>query len=160
MNINLIYNSSVEKYEKLNKLLSYPIAFNKVENCYSSYHNEFGVNAPFVKVFIIKGIGYQASVIYNNKNLVSEFLSKRYLFMRIGHSFNLYKIIPNYVGIKVLYKDRKVVVYGFNKNIVLNFAKILYNIKPPSVYTGRGIRIKKFNYKRKLGKKDIKKGKI
>jgi ribosomal protein L6P/L9E len=129
------------------------------ENIKDLNNNKFAVYAPFYKILMIKGIGYQADII-NCKDVTNEFNFKRYLFLRVGHSFNLYKSIPNYIGIKVLHKDRKILIYGCNKNIVENFSSSVYKLRSPSVYTGRGIRIKKFNHIRKLGKKDIKKGKI
>lgn len=150
---NIIYNYKIQKFEKFSILSS-----QLQKSLALKYDNNFNLNAPYTKVFIIKGIGYQADIITNNNN--KEFVSKKYLFLRVGHSFNLYKTIPNYIGIKILHKDRKLVIYGFNKNIISNFSKFIYKFRPPSVYTGRGIRIKKFNHRRKLGKKDIKKGKL
>lgn len=118
-----------------------------------------GTYAPFTKTFMIRGIGFQADVIDNRKNS-NEFPYSRYLVLRVGHSFLIYKSIPNYVGVKVSKKDRKVVIYGANKEQVSNFAKEIFKLRPPSVYTGRGIRIKKGLHRRKLGKKDIRKGKV
>jgi ribosomal protein L6P/L9E len=119
-----------------------------------------GSYAPFVKTFVIRGIGYQADIIENDGTNQIEFPYVRYLSLRVGHSFHLYKPIPNYIGIKVSHKDRKLVIYGANKNQVSNFAKLIFNLRPPSVYTGRGIRIKRGIHRRKLGKKDIRKGKV
>jgi large subunit ribosomal protein L6 len=118
-----------------------------------------GTYAPFTKTFMIRGIGFQADVIDNPKNS-NEFPYSRYLLLRVGHSFLIYKSIPNYIGVKVSKKDRKVVVYGADKNQVSNFAKEIFKLRQPSVYTGRGIRIKKGLHRRKLGKKDIRKGKV
>lgn len=119
----------------------------------------FGSYAPFVKTFIIRGIGYQASIMENS--LASkEFPYSRYLSLRVGHSFNLYKPIPNYIGVKISHKDRKLVIYGSNKEQVSNYAKVIFKLRQPSVYTGRGIRVKKGFHRRKLGKKDIRKGKV
>lgn len=118
-----------------------------------------GTYAPFTKTFMIRGIGFQADVIDNPK-YSNEFPYSRYLLLRVGHSFLVYKPIPNYIGIKVSKKDRKVIVYGTNKEQVANFAKEIFKLRPPSVYTGRGIRIKKGMHRRKLGKKDIRKGKV
>lgn len=123
------------------------------------YNKKLGTYAPFTKTFIIRGIGFQADII-DNFQASSEFPYSRYLLLRVGHSFLIYKSIPSYVGIKVSKKDRKVVVYGINKEQVANFAKEIFKLRPPSVYTGRGIRIKKGSHRRKLGKKDIRKGKI
>jgi ribosomal protein L6P/L9E len=117
--------------------------------------------APFVKSFIIRGIGYQADIIENNsKDNKNEFFYERYLSLRVGHSFNLYKPVPNDVGVAVKHKNRKVVVYGYDKNKVSVFSNEIYQSRPPSVYTGRGIRKKGFSHIRKVGKKDGKKGKL
>jgi len=118
-----------------------------------------GTYAPFTKTFMIRGIGFQADIIDNAKHS-TEFPYSRYLLLRVGHSFLVNKSIPNYIGIKVSKKDRKVVVYGANKDQVSNYAKEIFKLRPPSVYTGRGIRIKKGLHRRKLGKKDIRKGKV
>ena len=118
-----------------------------------------GTYAPFTKTFMIRGIGFQADVIDNHENS-NEFPYSRYLVLRVGHSFLIYKSIPNYIGVKVSKKDRKVVIYGANKELASNFAKEIFKLRPPSVYTGRGIRIKKGLHRRKLGKKDIRKGKV
>lgn len=122
-------------------------------------NNLLGSYAPFTKTFVIRGIGYQADVIENEQLTSVEFPYNRYLSLRVGHSFLVYKPIPNYIGVKVSHKDRKLVIYGANKEQVSNFAKVVFKLRPPSVYTGRGIRIKKGLHRRKLGKKDIRKGK-
>jgi len=93
-------------------------------------------------------------------NFRHEFKYERYLSLRIGHSYTIYLPVPEYLGIKILHKDRKIVIFGFDKNKVYNFSNYVYKLREPSVYTGRGIRIKKKNHRRKLGKKDIKKGKL
>lgn len=122
-------------------------------------NNMLSTYAPFTKVFIIRGIGYQADII-ENVSISPEFSHNRYLSLRVGHSFLIFKPIPNYVGVKVHKKDRKLIVYGSNKEQVSNFSKVIFKLRMPSVYTGRGIRIKKGLHRRKLGKKDIRKGKV
>jgi ribosomal protein L6P/L9E len=122
------------------------------------YSSLLGTYAPFTKTFIIRGIGYQADII--EEAFTSEFPFSRYLLLRIGHSFLIYKPIPNYIGVKVTKKDRKLVIYGSNKEQVANFSKSIFLLRVPSIYTGRGIRIKKGQHRRKLGKKDIRKGKV
>jgi large subunit ribosomal protein L6 len=113
--------------------------------------------APFVKVLIIRGIGYRASIMENLEEF-SELPFQKYLSVRVGHSFYLYKPIPDTIGLKILKKDRKLVLYSQDKELVGNFMQHVFNLRPPSVYTGRGIRIKKKVHLRKLGKKDVKKG--
>lgn len=150
-----IDNMQLNNHENLNR---------KVQNNLATKqkllsNNLLGSYAPFVKIFIIRGIGYQASVIENDVANLVEFPYNRYLSLRVGHSFLVYKPIPNYIGVKVSKKDRKLVIYGAVKEQVANFAKVIFKLRPPSVYTGRGIRIKKGMHRRKLGKKDIRKGK-
>jgi len=111
-------------------------------------------------VLIIRGIGYRANLLENsNKSLHEDFDYKRYLCIRVGHSFNLYKAIPEYIGVKVVKKDRKLIIYGPDKNKVMSYINSIYVLRSPSVYTGRGIRKKGYRHIRKLGKKDLKKGK-
>lgn len=126
------------------------------------FNNALGSYAPFTKTFIIRGIGYQADIVENRLTglEVNEFPYNRYLSLRVGHSYHLYIPVPDFVGIKVSHKDRKLTIYGANKEQVANFAKNIFKLRLPSVYTGRGIRIKKGMHRRKLGKKDIRKGKV
>ena len=104
-------------------------------------------NIPFVKVFIIRGIGYQVDIIEGP--LSKDFPFSRYLALRLGHSSLICKPVPNYIGIKIAHKDRKLVIYGSNKEQVSNFAIKIFKLRPPSVYTGRGVRIKKGLHRRK-----------
>lgn len=115
-------------------------------------------SAPFTKVFIIRGIGYQADVIEVPELL--DFPFSRYLSLRLGHSSLICQPIPNYIGVKIAHKERKLVLYAVNKDQLSNFAVKVFKFRPPSVYTGRGVRIKKGLHRRKLGKKDIRKGKV
>jgi len=177
---NIIFNakvSNISKSELANAVLSsklpYFTTFNSNDNmiltslnksaAFTQFkllnNNMLSTYAPFTKVFIIRGIGYQADIIEDV--LVSpEFSHNRYLSLRVGHSFLIFKPIPDYVGVKVHKKDRKLIIYGTNKEQVANFSKVIFKLRTPSVYTGRGIRIKKGFHRRKLGKKDIRKGKV
>lgn len=143
------YSHTVNKFSVANNATQIALKLN----------NLLGLQAPYVKVFVIRGIGYQADIV-EDVELSSEFVYNRYLSLRVGHSFLINKPIPEYIGIKIHKKDRKLVIYGTNKEQVSNYAKSVYNLRPPSVYTGRGIRIKKGLHRRKLGKKDIRKGKV
>jgi ribosomal protein L6P/L9E len=125
----------------------------------------------FTKSFIIRGIGYRAQVVSNNwlhkansnelKQVAShEFPSSRYLVARVGYSSLVWLPIPNHLGVVISKKDRKMVLYSVDRSVVSVFARSVYNLRPPSVYTGRGIRVKKFSHRRKVGKKDARKGKF
>jgi large subunit ribosomal protein L6 len=89
-----------------------------------------------------------------------EFFSARYLLIRVGYSYSVYLPVPNYVGIKISKKDRKLVMYSHSVEQVTTFAQCIYSLRSPSVYTGRGIRYKGCLPRRKLGKKDIRKGRF
>jgi len=90
----------------------------------------------------------------------NEFPEKRYLIVRVGYSYMTYLPIPDFVGILVSKKDRKLVVYSQSKSLASVFAQSVFNLRKPSVYTGRGIRLKKFSHRRKIGKKDVRKGRV
>lgn len=157
-------HSSLNKFlcktiKKNLKLTSKFNAANIATQIVLEFNNLLGLRAPYVKVFIIRGIGYQADIVEDIESS-SEFVYNRYLSLRVGHSFLINKPIPEYIGVKIYKKDRKLVIYGVNKEQVSNYAKSVYKLRPPSVYTGRGIRIKKGLHRRKLGKKDIRKGKV
>jgi large subunit ribosomal protein L6 len=78
----------------------------------------------------------------------------------VGYSYSVYLPVPNYIGIKVGKKERKLIIYGFSKDQVATFARRIYFLRPPSIYTGRGVRYKGKAARRKLGKKDIRKGRF
>jgi len=126
---------------------------------------KLGQLAPFSRSFIIRGIGYRAQLLVNNWNFenykdinTNEFPNTRYLSIRAGYSFHLCLPIPNYLGVLISKKERKLTIYGSDKSQVSVYSNMVFKIRPPSVYTGRGIRFKKFLHKRKVGKKDVRKG--
>lgn len=126
-----------------------------------------GLSSPYSRVLIIRGIGFRANIINNSLYYSSEcsevlwdLPEHRYILVRAGHSHVAYLPLPNFLGLRTLRKDRKVVVYSVNKSTSSLFAKIMYNLRPPSVYTGRGIRLKKVRVRRKMGKKDVRKGRF
>jgi len=123
------------------------------------------------KSYIIRGIGYRAQVVDNNWLLNSnsneikqiaanEFPQERYLLVRVGYSYILYIPIPNLVGVLVSKKDRKLTIYSQSKALTSIFSQAIFKLRAPSVYTGRGIRLKKFAHRRKVGKKDVRKGRF
>lgn len=123
------------------------------------------------KSYIIRGIGYRAQVVDNNwllngnsseikQTSANEFPQERYLLVRIGYSYTLYLPIPNFVGVLVSKKDRKLTIYSQSKALTSIFSQMIFKLRAPSVYTGRGIRLKKFAHRRKVGKKDVRKGRF
>lgn len=92
-------------------------------------------------------------------NFFLEFNNLRYLLIRAGHTMDLYLPLTKDISIKTAKKDRKITIYGINKNYVNNLAREIFNYRKPSVYTGRGIRRKHIKPIKKAGKKDKQKGK-
>jgi len=123
------------------------------------------------KSYIIRGIGYRVQVVDNNwlfngnsneikQTVANEFPQERYLLVRVGYSYTLCLPIPNFVGVLVSKKDRKLTIYSQSKVLTSVFSQAIFKLRSPSVYTGRGIRLKKFAHRRKVGKKDVRKGRF
>lgn len=122
---------------------------------------------------IIRGIGYRAFLLVNdfvnqtkevmvpvvNKTIETEFLYSRYLLIRAGHTTDLYQGVPESITIKTSKKDRKLIISGPDKSLVNYLAMKVVSYRKPSVYTGRGVRLKKAKQIRKAGKQDKQKGK-
>jgi large subunit ribosomal protein L6 len=121
----------------------------------------FGLTAPFVTSVLVRGIGYKISLVTCTvSKQTKEFCSPRYLLTRVGYSYFIYTPLPDYLGVKTSYKERKLTMFSKVKQCVATFADYLYKLRPPSVYTGRGIRFKGLVVRRKLGKKDTRKGRL
>jgi len=56
-------------------------------------------------------------------------------------------------------KDRKLVIISEDKILAGNLARFVHLYRAPSVYTGRGVRMKHLKPLRKAGKKDKQRGK-
>jgi len=133
-------------------------------------NNIWGKNTPFVKILVIRGVGFRAQLLLNDVlkidqnilnnevfiNYFEEFQYKKYLIIRAGHSVELVQPIPNNIVIKIIKKNRKIIICSQDKQSITNFTKKLYFYRPPSAYTGRGIRQKHVKVLRKIGKRDSK----
>jgi len=133
-------------------------------------NNIWGKNTPFVKILVIRGIGFRAQLLLNDAlkidqnilnnevfiNYTKEFQYKKYLIIRAGHSVELVQPIPQNIIIKIIKKNRKIIICSQDKQSLANFTKKLHFYRPPSAYTGRGIRQKHVKVLRKIGKRDSK----
>jgi ribosomal protein L6P/L9E len=142
-----------------------------------------GKQTPYVKTLIIRGIGYRAFLLENDfvskqKALISDSLKNyeptnneldpqfwsnllinenkysRYLIVRAGHTKDKFISLPIKIKVKTLKKDRKLVIFGLNKQDVSSIAAAINQYRQPSVYTGRGVRYKAVKVLRKAGKTD------
>jgi ribosomal protein L6P/L9E len=104
---------------------------------------------------------YQAG--FGSKKKVSrqnDLNFNRYVVIRAGHTVDLLQPLVKNIFAKTLKKDRKLLLYGFDKHLVNDLASKIYRYRTPSVYTGRGVRKKHCEVLKKAGKKDKQKGKI
>jgi ribosomal protein L6P/L9E len=87
-----------------------------------------------------------------------EFPANRYLSVRAGHTRDLYLPLGSKIRCLTSKKDRKLAILSSNKILSANLAKSVHLYRTPSVYTGRGVRVKHIRPLRKAGKKDKQKG--
>jgi ribosomal protein L6P/L9E len=87
-----------------------------------------------------------------------EFPANKYLSVRAGHTRDLYLPVHSSIRCLTSKKDRKLTILSANKILAANLAKTVHLYRAPSVYTGRGVRVKHVRPIRKAGKKDKQKG--
>ena len=134
---------------------------NKKPNISIINNFKWGAHSSFVKIMVIRGIGYRAFYIINDidNEENNDIKFSRYLVIRAGHTRDLCVGLPRGIVIKISKKERKLVISGNSKSLVSKVAKSIVNYRKPSVYTGRGVRVKGKKQLRKAGKKDKQKGK-
>ena len=101
-----------------------------------------GVNEGFKKELEINGVGYRFQV-QGNKVVITA-----------GYSHNVELVIPN--GIKVEMPDKsttELVISGYDKQAVSEFAANIRKVRGPEPYKGKGIKYKEEHIRRKEGKK-------
>ena len=98
-----------------------------------------GVSEGFSKKLVITGVGYRAAL-EGGKLVVSA-----------GYSHNVPLEIPK--GLKVeLPKNTEIVISGFDKQVVGQFAAVVRQIRKPEPYKGKGIAYEGEHIRRKEGK--------
>lgn len=100
-----------------------------------------GVTKGFEKKLIIEGVGFRAAVAG----------TKMTLNLGLSHPVDL----PIPAGIKVATDKNLIIVTGFDKELVGQFAATLRALKKPEPYKGKGIRYEKEVIRRKEGKKVV-----
>jgi hypothetical protein len=84
----------------------------------------------------------------------------RILLLCMGHAHDAPVALLNSTALRQYKKNRKLVFYNITGDFLHSWVHSIFKYRPPSVYTGRGIRRKKKRQRRKLGKKDARKGRI
>ena len=101
-----------------------------------------GVSQGFKRELEINGVGYRFQV-QGNKVVITA-----------GYSHNVELAIPN--GIKVEMPDKsttELVISGYDKQAVSEFAANIRKVRGPEPYKGKGIKYKEEHIRRKEGKK-------
>ncbi len=96
-----------------------------------------GVSNGFLLSFRIIGVGYRIEI---QKNRESIALQNTLLYFKIGFSHDFKYVIPLSVKIFLL-EPTLICIYGVDKNQVTQVAAKIRQIKPPSVYKGKGIKL-------------------
>ena len=91
-----------------------------------------GVSSGFLISMRIIGIGYRAEIIKNSGNQI--------LCLKIGFSHDLEYVVPTSIRIFLL-EPTLICLYGIDKNQITQIAAKIRQIKPPSAYKGKGIRL-------------------
>lgn len=101
-----------------------------------------GVSEGFKRELEINGVGYRFQV-QGNKLIITA-----------GYSHNVELVIPE--GIKVEMPDKsttELVISGYDKQAVSEFAANIRKVRQPEPYKGKGIKFKEEHIRRKEGKK-------
>lgn len=100
-----------------------------------------GVETPFKKVLIMKGVGYKVE------------MRGRDLVFNVGFSHQVTLTIPE--GLEAKVEKLTITIEGADKQKVGQFAAEIRAIKPPEPYLGKGIAYEGEVIRRKQGKKAV-----
>ena len=141
-------SSLIEVEEKEGKVVTKRPSDNKVEKQLHGTTNSVinnmmvGVSEGFKRELEINGVGYRFQV-QGNKVVVTA-----------GYSHNVELVIP--AGIKCEMPDKsttELVLSGYDKQAVSEFAANIRKVRGPEPYKGKGIKFKEEHIRRKEGKK-------
>ena len=91
-----------------------------------------GVSSGFLVSIRIIGVGYRAEIVNQTKCQI--------LLFKVGFSHDLKYIVPSSIRAFLL-EPTLICLYGINKNQVTQVSAKIRQIKPPSVYKGKGIKL-------------------
>lgn len=98
----------------------------------------------FLLLIRIVGVGYKIRIhkqdLQKEKKNQKNHLSNQVLYLKIGFSHNFKYVIPSSVKIFLL-EPTLICMYGVDKNQVTQVAAKIRQIKPPSIYKGKGIKL-------------------
>jgi len=98
-----------------------------------------GVSKGYEKTLVVEGVGYKAKA------------EKHGIVFDIGYSHPILFMPPDGISMNVV-NPTEVTVSGIDKQLVGQVAAKIRSFRPPAVYTGKGIRYKDEQVRRKAGK--------
>ena len=103
-----------------------------------------GVSAGFTRALLINGVGYRAEV------------QGKALILSLGYSTDFGVAIPEGLTAVVEANGQKVVISGFDRQLVGKFASEVRSLRLPEPYKGKGIRYDDEKIRKKVGKTGVK----
>jgi len=103
-----------------------------------------GVSQGFSKALLINGVGYKAE------------LQGNILVLSLGYSNDVMVGIPKGISAVVEMNGQKIVVSGFDRQLVGKFASEIRGLRKPEPYKGKGIRYENEIVRKKVGKTGVK----
>ena len=75
------------------------------------------------------------------------------LILKVGYTFFIFYQVPyEFKLFRLGRRKRKLLIYSYNKELVSSLSYNLLNLRIPSVYTGKGIRLRGAFFLKKAGK--------
>ncbi len=103
-----------------------------------------GVSQGFKKVLVINGVGYRAE------------MQGKLLVMSLGYSTDFVVAVPDGLTVTTEANNQKVVIIGFERQLVGQFASEVRSLRLPEPYKGKGIRYEDETIRKKVGKTGVK----
>jgi large subunit ribosomal protein L6 len=103
-----------------------------------------GVSAGFTRALMINGVGYRAEV------------QGKLLVLSLGYSTDFGVAVPEGISVVVEANGQKIVISGFDRHQVGQFASEVRSLRLPEPYKGKGIRYEEEKLRKKVGKTGVK----
>ena len=103
-----------------------------------------GVSAGFTRGLSISGVGYKAE------------LQGKILVLSLGYSTDFAVAVPEGLSAVVAANGQKIVISGYDRQLVGKFASEVRGLRLPEPYKGKGIRYEDEKIRKKVGKTGVK----
>mgnify|MGYP001619334022 CR=1 FL=1 len=100
----------------------------------------YGVDKGWSKTLELTGVGYKAQIVADD------------LVLSLGFSHQIKYKKPEGISFTILEKEGRIIIAGFDKQLVGETAAKIRKLRPPEPYKGKGIHYLGEKLKRKVGK--------